>query len=106
MSEWLRALSVNQLPEGKTAAVKIGGQSILLARVDGHVYALRNECPHLGCPLQRGQLEGFLLKCPCHDWVFDLRTGEFTLAPEIVIPFFPVKVANGEILLKTGGEER
>jgi len=105
MSEWTHALPAEKLPDGTTAAVKIGGQSILLARVDGHVYALRNECPHLGCLLHRGQLEGFLLKCPCHDWVFDLRSGEFTLAPEIKITLFPVKVERGEILLKTGGEK-
>ncbi|MBT9130302.1 MAG: Naphthalene 1,2-dioxygenase/salicylate 5-hydroxylase systems, ferredoxin component [candidate division WS2 bacterium] len=104
MSKWIYALQAEQLPEGKTSAVKVGGQSILLARVAGHVYALHNECPHLGCPLHRGRLDGFLLQCPCHDWVFDLRSGEFTIAPEIKIPVFPVREERGEILLKTGGE--
>jgi len=103
MGEWVHALQSEQLVEGKAAAVKIGGESIVLARVDGQIFALRNECPHLGCPLHRGRLEGFLLQCPCHDWLFDLRSGEFTLAPEIRIPAFPVREESGIILLKTGG---
>jgi 3-phenylpropionate/trans-cinnamate dioxygenase ferredoxin subunit len=104
MGEWIHALQSAQLPDGKTVPVKINGQSVVLARVGERLFALRNECPHLGCPLHRGRLEGFLLQCPCHDWLFDLRNGEFTLAPEIKIPAFQVREENGEILLKRGGK--
>lgn len=104
MQEWVYALQSEQLTEGKSVAVRVSGQSVVLARVNGRIFALRNECPHLGCPLHRGRLEGFLLQCPCHGWQFDLRSGEFTLAQEIKIPAFPVREESGEILLKTGGE--
>ncbi|MBT9172303.1 MAG: Naphthalene 1,2-dioxygenase/salicylate 5-hydroxylase systems, ferredoxin component [Syntrophomonadaceae bacterium] len=104
MVGWGYVLRSEQLTEGKAATVRINGQSIVLARVGGQIFALHNECPHLGCPLHRGRLDGFLLQCPCHDWQFDLRTGEFTIAPEIKIPVFPVREENGKILLRTGGE--
>jgi 3-phenylpropionate/trans-cinnamate dioxygenase ferredoxin subunit len=104
MGEWIHALQSEQLLDGKAVPVKINGQRVVLARAGGKIFALHNECPHLGCPLHRGRLDGFLLQCPCHDWLFDLRTGEFTLAPEIKIPTFPAREENGEILLRTGGK--
>jgi 3-phenylpropionate/trans-cinnamate dioxygenase ferredoxin subunit len=104
MGEWKRVLPSEKLPDNKVVAVSISGQNIVLARVEGRIFALLNECPHLGCRLHRGRLNGYLLQCPCHDWQFDLRSGEFTLAPEIKIPVFLAKEENGEILLKTGGE--
>ncbi|HHX73977.1 MAG TPA: Rieske (2Fe-2S) protein [Firmicutes bacterium] len=104
MSRWEKAMPVDELPENTLANRKMGGRNILLARVDGQYYALLNDCPHLGCFLHKGLLRGHTVTCPCHDWVFDLRTGEFTAAPEIAIPVFPVKVTGGEIYVDLGGD--
>ncbi|EEG76681.1 Rieske (2Fe-2S) protein [Dethiobacter alkaliphilus] len=101
MNHWdVTMIKAEDLPEGKTAKAKIKGLPVLLARVGQEIYALHNQCPHLGCMMHRGTLDGYLLTCPCHDWVFDIRCGEFTAAPEIKIPVYPVKVENGEILVK------
>lgn len=103
MDEWIAITTEAELQEGKALKGKAGNQPVVLARVNGTIYAMDNVCPHLGCFLHRGELAGHLLTCPCHDWVFDLRTGEFTAAPEIKIPVFPVKVEHGEILVHIGG---
>src|SRR5664279_4660121 len=53
------------------------GMNILLARVAGSVYAVSGKCLHMACPLFTGKLEGYIITCPCHDWRFDIRTGQF-----------------------------
>ncbi|MCU0651253.1 MAG: Rieske (2Fe-2S) protein [Candidatus Omnitrophica bacterium] len=74
---------------------------ILLIRKKGpEIYAISNKCPHMGCPLRTGLLEGYILTCPCHDWRFDIRTGEFLDAKEITIPVYQVKTDNGRIFVK------
>ena len=101
MDHWINTkLKEADLPEGTTAKAKVNERPVLLARVNEKIFALLNECPHLGCMMHRGALDGYLLTCPCHDWVFDIRSGEFTAAPEITIPVYPVKVEHGEILIK------
>lgn len=106
MGEWTIAMNEKELPEGTMAKAKINGKPLLLIKAEGQVYTVLNECPHLGCTMHRGTLTGYLLTCPCHDWVFDIRNGQFTAAPEIKIPLFPTRVENGEILVDTGGDEK
>lgn len=103
MSNWVVAADKDSVSEGNIVPVKAGGQPIVLVCVEGVVYALYNQCPHLGCAMHRGKLSGHYLICPCHDWVFDIRTGSFTAAPEIQIQRFPVKVEGAKILVNTGG---
>lgn len=104
MDNWVLA-AVPAIPaEGTVQQVKAGGRSIIIVNVAGELFSLLNECPHLGCTMHRGRLDGYLLMCPCHDWVFDIRSGAFTAAPEITIPVYPVKLENGEIYVNLGGE--
>jgi 3-phenylpropionate/trans-cinnamate dioxygenase ferredoxin subunit len=103
MSKWVQALKTADLKPGTMANVKLNGQNILIAHAEEQYFALLNDCPHLGCLLHRGKLEGYELTCPCHDWKFDIRTGEFITAPEITIPIYPVKVEQGKIFVNLGG---
>jgi nitrite reductase/ring-hydroxylating ferredoxin subunit len=80
---WQEALDESKLANNRGRAGLPGGETVLLVRAEGGLFALESKCPHLGCSLERGTLDGFLLKCPCHDWIFDIRTGGFTAAREI-----------------------
>jgi nitrite reductase/ring-hydroxylating ferredoxin subunit len=75
----------------------------MIANVDGTFYALKNKCTHVGGPLAKGKLEGFVVQCPWHGSKFDVRTGAVVgppaRAPE---PTFLVKVESNNILIKTG----
>lgn len=104
MENWVRVLDTETVAEGSVVKADVKGRSLILTKAGGSVYALFNECPHLGCAMHRGTLSGYHLSCPCHSWVFDIRNGEFTAAPEIKIPTFPVKVEGGEILVNLGGK--
>lgn len=98
---WVRAMSAEALREGGLAPVFPKGLPVLLARgTGGVIYALANRCPHMGCPLSRGKLDGDILQCRCHDWRFDVRTGAFLDAPEISLPRYEWKITDGEIYIK------
>ena len=89
---WLDTVKLVNRTHIPLQRVMVEGKDILLVKVKDKYYALHNRCPHLGCPLHTGSLDGYLLKCPCHDWVFDVRDGAFTLASEIAVTRYPVRV--------------
>jgi nitrite reductase/ring-hydroxylating ferredoxin subunit len=100
MNSWVFAIDDKELAEAGMKLVNIGETPVLLARQKGKLYAVDNRCAHMECPLSAGVLEGFIIKCPCHDWKFDIRTGEFIDAPEIKLAVYQVKVEKGKIFVK------
>jgi 3-phenylpropionate/trans-cinnamate dioxygenase ferredoxin subunit len=75
----------------------VRGVGILITKDGKSVRAFHNRCPHLGCPLSRGRVEGRTLVCPCHEWRFDLSNGEMELSREIKLKEFKVAVSGSEI---------
>jgi 3-phenylpropionate/trans-cinnamate dioxygenase ferredoxin subunit len=49
---------------------------VLVAWIDGDVFAIEDACNHAGASLAEGWVEGRCVVCPMHAYVFDLRTGE------------------------------
>ncbi len=54
---------------------------ILLANLDGRIYAMGNKCTHRGCVLSDGELNGNNVQCRCHRSVFDIKTGKVVKGP-------------------------
>jgi nitrite reductase/ring-hydroxylating ferredoxin subunit len=96
---WTYAVDDAALPEGSMTPVYPLGVNVLLARVEGAVYAVSGRCAHMGCPLFTGTLEGYTIVCPCHDWRFDVRTGRFLNAPELGLTVYPTKLEAGKLLV-------
>ncbi len=79
------------------------GVGVLLVRLGDDLHAVANKCVHMACPLESGLLDGAILACPCHEWRFDVRTGEFLDAPELKIATFPTRVEDGKVLVQLEG---
>jgi nitrite reductase/ring-hydroxylating ferredoxin subunit len=75
-----RRVNVNDLAEGSLMATKVDENEILLAKVDGKIYAIANACGHLAYPLNEGRLDGHIVTCIWHFARFDVRTGEVVSA--------------------------
>ncbi len=101
--EWVPTIDDTKIRDGAYVAVYPKGLSVLLVRVDGELHAVANKCAHMACPLEGGKLEGAVLTCPCHDWRFDVRTGQFLDAPELGIATFATRVEDGKVLVQIGG---
>ena len=97
---WVPTLDESQLLEDSVTPVFPKGVSIILIRKEGRIYALRNRCAHMSCTLAGGRLDGYTLQCSCHDWKYDITTGEFLAAREIAIPTYGCKSQDGKIFVK------
>lgn len=89
----------NALSEGSMVPVYPLGVNIVIARVEGTIYAISGKCAHMSCPLFTGELDGYTLICRCHDWRYDIRTGRFIDAPELGLAVYPVKAEAGKLYI-------
>ncbi len=64
------------LQPGQMRRLALEGHDLLLANVDGTLYAIENRCPHEDASLYNGALKGHCVECPLHGSRFDLRTGQ------------------------------
>lgn len=96
---WIYAMDDASLPEGGLAPVYPLGVNVVMARVNGGVYAVSGKCAHLGCPLFTGTLAGAILTCPCHGWRFNIQTGEFLDATELQLKVYQVRAENGKLFI-------
>ncbi len=92
-----RALPLTELPLGTHAKVSVGGQPILLAHLDGQVFAVHDTCLHRGGSLSAGPLEGDVVVCPLHFWGFNVRTGVCVQVPTACLKVYATKVEDGEV---------
>ena len=99
-STWVVATKQSKLPEDGMVAVYPKGVAVLLVAHGGSVHAVANRCAHTGCPLEGGARDGYVITCPCHDWRFDVRTGEMLDAPQLRIPVLTVKLEGDEVLVE------
>lgn len=103
MTEWIIAMKDSDLKEEKIKVIKTENKQVALIRKDNDIFALLNECPHAGCPLKNGTLEEYTLKCACHNWGFDIRTGENVDTGEYIdmedptVDIFETRIEDGNI---------
>ena len=94
---------LSELKPGTMKQCKVEGQDdIVVANVEGTIYAMRGICNHAGGPLGEGTLEGACVTCPWHGSKWDLKTGkmlEFAmdLDPE---PVYKVITEGDEIYIE------
>jgi len=88
---WYRALSPDELPDGRVKAVTCGETTVAVTQQDGEYAALDNACPHQGGPLGEGSIEDGWLRCPWHGWDFDPLTGETPGPHDDCVRTYPVE---------------
>ncbi len=96
----LLVANVNDVDEGKTLRVQIGGVEILLCKCEGRIYAIEDVCTHDGAPLDQGELEGCRITCARHGAVFDVRTGAVLALPAVIpVPTYGVRIEGDDVFV-------
>ncbi|MDF2722749.1 MAG: Rieske [2Fe-2S] protein [Paenibacillus sp.] len=99
---------VTEIPPGEKKLVEVGGRSIGVYNIAGQFYALRNICPHQGAELCKGLTRPFIVssepgtyehvrhgeivRCPWHQWEFDIKTGCMIVDPAMRTRSYDVTV--------------
>ena len=91
--------TLDALWSGEMMACSVGDQRVLLINIDGNIYAYADVCPHMRTPLSKGSLEGAVLTCPTHAWVFDVRSGKGINPAQTCLTRFPVLVEGSDVLV-------
>ena len=68
--------SLADLPPGSMRVADASGIAVLLANVDGDVYAVLDGCAVDGRTLAGGRLTGPVVVCPWHNCAYDMRSGK------------------------------
>ena len=105
------------LPPGTRKKVSIESRDIVVLNIKGELFALSDKCPHKGASLCGGLLTGLvksdgpgdykyerageILRCPWHQWEFDVRTGQSYFDPvHCKVRAYPTAVEPGEALAR------
>lgn len=105
----------DDLPPGERKIVTINNREIGVINVDGNLYALRNICPHRMGPICKGRIrplvvwnggtdigherENEIIKCPWHNWEFDLKTGKSITDDNLRVRTYKVETEGEDVIL-------
>ncbi len=106
---------VEELPPGSRKIVHINGREIGIFNVAGRFYGLLNYCPHRAGPLCHGRLrplvtspgvyqvaydrESEIIKCPWHQWEFDIKTGRALYDEALRVRTYQVEQEGDDVIL-------
>lgn len=92
------------LKEGTMEEISVQEIPILLIKKNGEVFAICDQCPHLGSPLAAGWNGGYIIGCTrsCSGFVYDIRTGKMVDYPdsEMKLTKFDCKIKEGKIWVR------
>ena len=111
MTRHVVARAADLMP-GTRKLVTVEGRGIVVLNIKGELFALSNTCPHRGASLCNGLLTGLvrstkpgeyqyerageILRCPWHQWEFDVRTGRSYCDPRrLRLMQFPIAIEAG-----------
>jgi len=100
---WIAGPSVDRLEDARPTRMELAdGKSLVLIRLEGHIQAFRNECAHLGLPIDGGTVdrESRTITCPWHGFRFDCLSGECLTAPQAQLEPVPLRVDNGVVYVR------
>jgi nitrite reductase/ring-hydroxylating ferredoxin subunit len=103
MADWHRVAALEEVAPGTLKGVRAEKEFIVLANVDGDVYALEDRCSHEDFPLSDGELDGDEVLCIHHGARFDACTGKNRALPAIrPVRSFPVEIRGDDVFVDLG----
>ena len=115
--------TVDEIPPGERKLVVpfCGKAGIGVFNVNGAFHAVRNICPHKLGPICTGQVsgravadapvstnshglsyerDGEILRCPWHQWEFEISTGQCLVDPTKRVKTYAVSVEGDQVLVE------
>lgn len=91
---------LSEIPSFGKKVVSVAGREILLINIKGKVFAVENECPHQGSPMNAAVVKEDSISCPRHGYRFTLEDGRCADHPEFVLSTFAVTLDGDNIMVE------
>ncbi|MDD2366791.1 MAG: Rieske (2Fe-2S) protein [Desulfuromonadaceae bacterium] len=88
---------LSEIPNFGKKVISISGKEVLLVNSGGKIYAVENECPHQGSPMNASIVKDGYIACPRHGYRFSLVDGRCAEHPESVLELFQVTLSGDDI---------
>ena len=95
--QYVRAARVDDVRAAGCLSVQVQGHVLGLFSDRGRIYAVDNQCPHMGFPLDRGTVKDGILTCHWHHARFELASGGTFDQFAGDVRSFPVEIRDGEV---------
>jgi nitrite reductase/ring-hydroxylating ferredoxin subunit len=101
LGNWIKACDTDKVGSGELFGFDHDDKKILLANLDGKIFATDRICTHEEADLSTGILSEEGVRCPLHLSVFDLNTGKPQNPPaEESLKTYNVKIDNNEVYVE------
>ena len=101
MGNWVKACDANNVGSGKLYGFDYNDKKILLANLDGKIYATDRICTHAEADLSTGILSEEGVRCPLHLSIFNLENGKPQNPPaEESLKTYNVKIDKNEVYVE------
>lgn len=89
---------IRDLKNGQLYPALVGNTHLVLALINGKIYAMGGNCTHYNAPLEKGVISGNRVVCPWHNACFDIATGDMLEPPGLnSLPSYSVQVKGDEV---------
>ncbi len=96
----VKVANKSDIPPGQGKIIVANGKEIAIFNVEGKFHAIADRCPHKEWSLGKdGVLEGNIVTCSGHGWMFDVETGKAVAMP-VSVQKYKVKVEGEDILVE------
>ena len=112
-NHWYPVRFSDELEEGKPSPFQLGGEKLLINRVDGKAYCMADTCLHRGVPLSE-KIECYskaTITCWYHGWTYDFKDGNLCdiltdpnskMIGNRALQTYPVEEAKGLVFVFLG----
>ena len=101
LGNWIKACSTSNVGSGELFSFDHDDKKILLANLEGQIYATDRTCTHAEADLSTGMLSEEGIRCPLHLSVFNLKNGQPQNPPaEQSLKTYNVKIENNEVYVE------
>jgi len=101
LGTWIKACDTSNVASGELLGFDHDEKKILLANLDGKIYATDRICTHAEADLSTGILSEEGIRCPLHLSVFNLDNGSPQNPPaEKSLKTYNVKIDNNEVYVE------
>jgi 3-phenylpropionate/trans-cinnamate dioxygenase ferredoxin component len=100
MTEFVKVAAVDEIKPGQRKIIDFEDLTVALLNVEGEYYCIEDVCTHDGGPVAEGELDGFVIECPRHGALFDIRDGRVLSMPAVIpVPTYEVRIEGRDIFV-------